>query len=76
MASLQFDNGNALQARAFLQRYQDVAPPTAGSLWLGYRIEVNLGDSAAAGEYARKLRKEFPTSVEADELFQAERARP
>ncbi len=76
MASLQFDNGNALQARAFLQRYQDAAPATAGSLWLGYRIERNLGDSAAADEYARKLRKDFPTSVEADELFQSERARP
>lgn len=76
MASLQFDNGNALQARAFLQRYQDVAPATAGSLWLGYRIEGSLGDPAAAGEYARKLRKDFPTSVEADELFQAERAKP
>jgi len=76
MASLQFDNGNALQARAFLQRYQDVAPATAGSLWLGYRIENSLGDSAAASEYARKLRKDFPTSVEADELFQSERAKP
>lgn len=76
MASLQFENGNALQARAFLQRYQDVAPATAGSLWLGYRIERNLGDSVAADEYARKLRKDFPTSVEADELFQSERAKP
>ena len=76
MASLQFENGNALQARAFLQRYQDVAPATAGSLWLGYRIERNLGDSVAAEEYARKLRRDFPTSVEADELFQSERAKP
>ena len=76
MASLQYDNGNALQARAFLQRYQDVAPPTAASLWLGCRIERSLGDAAGADEYARRLRKDFPTSVEADELFKSERASP
>lgn len=76
MANLQLENGNALQARAFLQRYQDVAPASAASLWLGCRIERSLGDGAAADEYARRLRKDFPTSVEADELFKSERAGP
>ena len=51
--------GNDLQARAFLQRYHEVAPASASSLWLGYRIERKLGDTAAAGEYARRLRGEF-----------------
>jgi type IV pilus assembly protein PilF len=66
--------GNDLQARAFVQRYHEVAPPSASSLWLGYRVERALGDDAAAGEYARRLRAGFATSPEAGQLFDMERA--
>jgi len=72
LADLQFEAGNYLQARAFVQRYHEAAAATAASLWLGYRIERALGDSAAAESYARRLRMEFPTSVEAGQLFNLE----
>ncbi len=68
--------GNGLQARAFLQRYHDVARASAESLWLGYRIERSLDDAAAAAEYARRLKADFSTSVEAGELFKVERSGP
>ena len=76
LADLQFAAGNGLQARAFLQRYHEVARASADSLWLGYRIERSLGDEAAAAELARRLKADFPTSVEAGELFKAERPNP
>jgi type IV pilus assembly protein PilF len=72
LADLQFEAGNYLQARAFVQRYHEAAAATAASLWLGYRIERALGDSAAAESSARRLKMEFPTSVEAGQLFNLE----
>ena len=72
MAELMHQEGSDLQARAFLQRYASVGPATAESLWLGYRVETALGDSAAAQEHARRLRSEFPTSSQAGLLYDAE----
>lgn len=74
LAAIQHATGNDLQARAFLQRYQEQSPASAASLWLGYRVESALGDPAAAGEFAARLRREFPTSEEAARLFELERA--
>ena len=73
LADIQHEAGNDMQARAFVQRYHEAAPATAQSVWLGYRIEHGAGDSAAAEEYARRLRMEFPTSAEAALLFDQER---
>jgi type IV pilus assembly protein PilF len=73
LADIQHEAGNDMQARAFVQRYHEAAPATAQSVWLGYRIERGAGDGAAAEEYARRLRMEFPTSAEAAQLFEQER---
>jgi len=68
--------GSNLQARAFLQRYTAVAPPTASVLWLGYRIETALGDASAAHEYGRRLKADFAVSTETGLLLDAEKAKP
>lgn len=73
LADIQHGAGNDMQARAFVQRYHEAAPATAQSVWLGYRIERGAGDAAAAEEYARRLRMEFPTSTEAAQLSEQER---
>jgi type IV pilus assembly protein PilF len=73
LADIQHEAGNDMQARAFVQRYHEAAPATAQSVWLGYRIERGAGDAAAAEDYARRLRMEFPTSAEAAQLFEQER---
>jgi type IV pilus assembly protein PilF len=75
LAKVNFDKGNALQARGFLQRYMDVSPRSAESSWLGYQIEVTLGDDEAARSHATRLRADFAQSREADLLREAERAR-
>jgi type IV pilus assembly protein PilF len=76
MADLAQSNGNGLQARAFLERYDAVAPATSATLWLGRSIELTLGDRQQAARYASRLRNEFPTSVEAGKLFDEEQSKP
>jgi len=65
LADLSLETERALQARAFLQRYESVGPVTPHSLELGARVERAAGDTRAAERYADRLRKEFPDSREA-----------
>jgi type IV pilus assembly protein PilF len=68
LADLSMEIERALQARAFLQRYEAVGPVTAYSLRLGHRVELAHGDHRAAAAYASRLRKQFPDSREARDL--------
>ncbi len=74
MAQVEFELGDNLQARAFLERYASNAPVSAASLWLGYKIETALGATAQATLYADRIRKDFPMSSEMTALREAERA--
>jgi len=65
MASLQYDSGEYLSARGYLQRYLEVARHTPRSLWLGIRIERELGDADTLSSYALLLKSNFPDSEEA-----------
>ncbi len=71
LASISFQQGEHLRARAFLQRYEAVGAATAESLYLGYRIETLLQDPRAAQVYAGRLRQSFPDSAELRELQDA-----
>lgn len=73
MMELAYQQGNYLQARAFLQRYTDVSEATAQVLWLCFNIEQQLEDAAAAERCAARLRSEFPESPELAQLRQFER---
>lgn len=73
MADINFETQRYLTARAYLQRYEAVAQPTPGTLWLGARIERMLGDREAEARYAASLRKRFPDSLEAGELSRMEK---
>lgn len=64
MAGLSLDQGRYLSGRGYLQRYHDVQPRGPRSLWLGVQIERQLGDEAAAREFALQLHKNFPDSDE------------
>jgi type IV pilus assembly protein PilF len=64
MADLSFKQHKYLHARAFVQRYTDVATPTPQILWLAVRVERELGDKAAADRYAKQLTERFPTAEE------------
>ena len=71
MAQVCFDRGDYLRARAFLQRYDAIARPSAQTLWIGAQIERKLGDPVAARNYERKLRTQFPESPETEQMLNA-----
>lgn len=73
MGQLSFEGGHYLQARAYLQRYNEVAPPTAESLWLGVRTERELGDRDTASSYALRLRSNFPDSEQTRLLLESDK---
>jgi type IV pilus assembly protein PilF len=68
MAKMSFEAGNFLSARAYLQRYGEVAQHTAETLWLGVRTENQLGDKDQMASYGLKLRAKFPDSEQAKYL--------
>jgi type IV pilus assembly protein PilF len=71
MSVLSYETGDALRARAFLQRYLDSNMPTAPVLMHGIRIEEKLGDDTARREYTMRLLRDFPDSAEAERIRQA-----
>jgi type IV pilus assembly protein PilF len=64
LADISFQERKYLHARAFVQRYMDVATPNPQILWLGVRVERQLGDQVAAAGYAKRLKERFPTAEE------------
>jgi type IV pilus assembly protein PilF len=62
LAELSAAKGDNFRARAFLQRYEALAPASPASLKLAMLIEQNLGNATAAREYRRRLIDEFPDS--------------
>ncbi|MEE4185220.1 MAG: type IV pilus biogenesis/stability protein PilW [Gammaproteobacteria bacterium] len=73
MAEVAYRSGNFLQARAFLERCLAVSEPLPDTLWLGYRIESELGDAAAAQRFGDALAADFPASPQAGRLLEARR---
>ena len=70
MAQLSYDKANYLQARGYHQRFVQVAPQTARSLWLGIRIEHALHDKDAESSYSLVLKNKFPDAPETGFLQQ------
>jgi type IV pilus assembly protein PilF len=65
LGNLALDSGDAAEALALTQRYLAANPPTAEILWLGFRAQRKLGDTAAAATFARRVQTEFPNSEQA-----------
>jgi type IV pilus assembly protein PilF len=73
MAEVELEQQNYLAARAFLERHLAVSRTSPSTLWLGVRIERGLGNTAAANQYAQRLKNEFPSAAETRQLLQSER---
>ena len=67
MAEVSYQKGAYLRARAFIQRYEAVAPVSEESLGLGILIETALGDEDAAERYRARLRENYPGTITAGE---------
>jgi type IV pilus assembly protein PilF len=69
LSKINYQRGQYLNARAFLQRYEAAAENTEESVYQAYLIERELGDERAAGEYRRILIQQFPQSDAAQQLL-------
>ena len=63
MATLQFDRGLYLDARAFVERWLALVPADAEGLQLASRVEQKLGDNAASQRYLSRLQAISPSST-------------
>ncbi len=72
LAELSLTHDQPLQARAYLQRYAQVAKHTPASLWVGIRTERMLGDKDAVSSYALLLKGDFVDSEEAKLFLELE----
>jgi len=68
---LKFSIEDYLGARAFLQRYLSANIPTADVLYLGVRIEEQLGDERARTDFSNQILREFPKSAEARRILES-----
>lgn len=73
LGKLNYQRGDYLRARAFLQRYEAAASHTEESLEQAYRIEKAMGDDEAAERYRRQLLDLFPNSRAARSLVREDR---
>lgn len=64
MAKFVFDDEDYTGAKLFLDRYHRVAEPTAGSLWLAIRTELQMDSNRDVNELSEKLKTSFPDSEE------------
>lgn len=71
MSEISYNQGEALNARGYLQRFQEVSRHTPKSLWLGIILEQSLQNDDAVSSYALLLKNQFPDSEEAAKLRQS-----
>lgn len=72
MADIRYREEQYLSARAYYQRYLEVAEQNAESAWLGVRIEHQLGDKDALASYALLLKGKFPDAPQTRKLLEWE----
>ena len=68
MAELSYEQNDYLGARGYLQRFLEYSNHTSKSLWLGVRVEQELGDKDTLSSYALLLRNNYPDTKEAQLL--------
>lgn len=62
MAEISFQEQNFLSARAFVERYIAAGALSEKALVIGANTEIMLGDKEKAQQYARELRRAYPSS--------------
>jgi type IV pilus assembly protein PilF len=72
MARLSYEQKRYTQTQAYLNRYKRIGGDTAGTLWLAWQIETQLGNRNAADNYAAQLKQRYPESPETARLLQME----
>jgi type IV pilus assembly protein PilF len=64
LAEVSHQRGHIQLARSQVQQLAGLGPLDAAALWLGVRIERQLGNRAAEGDHGAQLRRRFPDARE------------
>jgi type IV pilus assembly protein PilF len=64
LGEIRYRQGQMVEARRLVSRYNKLITPNAESLWLALRVERKLGERVAEQSYANQLRRRFPNSDE------------
>ena len=64
LADIAFKRNDPVTARALLNRHMQVTTPSPDALWLGARIEKQLGNRNALASYGAQLNNRYPASVQ------------
>lgn len=64
MAELSLTEGDNKLASRYLKKYESIAPPSPRQLWLGIRLQRELGDKNKLASYELALKNMFPGSAE------------
>ena len=64
LAEIYFEEGEFEKTRFYLGRYHLVVKPTAKSLWLAIRTELELDSASNVDELVLRLQTDFPKSSE------------
>ncbi len=70
MQQISFSNRKYMSARAFLERYLEVAEHTEQSLWTAIQTERAVGNQSLSESYIRQLLTKFPASPFAQRVRQ------
>lgn len=68
MGEIRYREGNMIDARSYVSRFNALVEPTAESLWLALRVERKLGERLAEAKLASQLRHRYPGSRESQAL--------
>ena len=68
MSEIEYKQGNYISAHDYLERYLKISKHTPKSLWLGIRVEQELGNKNKVSGYALLLRNQYPDTEEAKSL--------
>ena len=68
LAEINYDNGDLVSARDYMQRYLKNASHTPKTLWLGIRIERHFNNLDRVASYSLLLRNQYPDTREAELL--------
>jgi type IV pilus assembly protein PilF len=72
LADINLEMNNLIIAQSFFNEYKGQVKDireTPDFLWLGYRLEKQLGNPNEAGQYALKLQQLYPTSEQTKKLL-------
>lgn len=64
LSGLYLNKGNYPLSKKYLEQYEAVSKPSPEQLWLGIRLQRQLGDADKLASYELALRKLFPGSPE------------